>query len=615
MKIIATCIAACLTLTAVSASPRLAPQPQQRGAGPSVVFSTLMGGAAGNYDVISDLAVDAAGNAYVVGTTESSDFPTKNALQPSLKGDRDAFVAKFAPDGTLVWSTFLGGTEGDSGDAIAVDSAGAVYVAGSAGPGFPVKNAFQPAQGSFSDAFVAKIAPDGRSIEFASYLGGNQSERVADLALDTFGGIYVAGTVFGRGATSVTFPLVNPIQQAYGGGDEDAFASFIAPGGTAIMFSTLLDAGVKGDIGAGTDRVSSILVDSSSGDVFLAGNVEIDENEPEEPFVGRFRPAVPRPADDALRAPPQAVYTYIELLNDRINNGDLEPPEEFGVKLSIFWMAGLTGSFRDNDRGAEAPEILVLAEGLCHPATPARNCDEPAALAAFDSDLGFKRATNVPALREFFYDMGTVDRTGALYIAGDISSDRLTAVDPVQGYGGNDDAVVAAIAPGASSPAFATFFGGDGFDLPTAIAVDADGNIYVAGLTTLSTTFPTTPGALQATPKGRNDGFLVKMSRVPIPDFSVSFDPASITVARGSKITVPIEIERLGGFAGRVTVTSPATVPGIKLPKKPISTTGDAANLKIKVKANAPTGPQQFTFTARDESGRTRTATLTLTVE
>lgn len=617
MRRITICTVACsLVLTTAAAAPRLTPQPQQRGAGPSVVYSTLMGGAVGNFDIISDLAVDGDGNAYIVGTTGSSDFPTKNALQPALKGDFDAFVAKFGPDGTLVYSTFFGGTGNESGDAIAVDAAGAVFLAGTTAlGGFPVKNAFQPTPGGSGDAFVAKIASDGRSIEFASYLGGNQSEEVADLALDTFGGIYVAGTVFGRGAASVTFPAVNPIQESYGGGDTDAFASFIAPDGATLAFSTLFDAGVQGGIGAGTDRISSIGVNSGNGDVFLAGNLELNQDDPEELVIGRFRLVTGRTETNRTRAPVQ-IYQYVEQLGTA---GDLTLPEEFAAKIVLGYLFG--NLFADGPQPRKeriaggTADIRVLVEGLCHPASPGAGCDEPAAVAVLDSDLHFKRAENLPLLRQFFVDAVTQDAQGAVYIAGDISSDRLTTVDPVQGYGGLNDGVIAVIAPGASSPAFATFFGGDGFDVPTAIAVDADGNIYVAGLTTRSTTFPTTPGALQTTPKGLDDGFLVKLSRVPIPDFSVSFDPETVTVARGSKITVPIEIERLGGFAGRVTVTSPATVPGIKLPKKPVSTTAGVANLKIKVKGNAPVGPQQFTFTARDESGRTRTATLTLTVE
>ncbi len=599
-------------VSVAGARTRLAPRQEARGAGPHVVYSTLLGGAAGNFDGAADVAVDAAGNAYVVGTTESSDFPTKNAFQATMKGSSDAFVAKFGPGGELLFSTFLGGSESESATAVAVDAAGAIYVAGSTNSSdFPKKSPFQSSLGGNADAFVTKLAPDGRSLVFSSYLGGSGAESPADLALDSDGLLYVVGTVLGTGG-SVSFPAVNPIQQSYGGGQTDAFASFVAPGGTGLVFSTLFDAGVQDGRAGGTDRVSSVRV-AATGDVFVAGNLEIDEDEPEIPVISRFHP------EDAgkAQAPPQAVYGFIELLADQDVN-DLTDPEEFAIKLSLYYMFGLTGADSPKTTGGD-PGILVLADGLCHPASPGGTCDEPAAVAVYDSDLQFKRAENLPVLREFFVDAVASDGQGAVYLAGDIASDRLTTLDPVQpDFGGGDDVVIATLTPGSYRRAFTTFFGGDGFDSPASIATDADGNVYVVGLTTLSSTFPTTPGAVQATPKGRNDAFVVKISPVgPFPeqpDFALSFATPEVTIARGSKVTVPLTIERIADFDGRVTVTSPSAPAGIKLPK-PKATTGTTLQLKIKVKGNAPTGPQTFTFTGRDADGRTRSATLTVQVE
>jgi hypothetical protein len=595
-------------ISSVHAGPRLVAR-ESRGAAPHVVFSTLLGGAAGSFDGASDVAVDAEGNAYVVGATESSDFPVKNAFQSVLKGSADAFVAKFAPDGQLVFSTFLGGGESESGTAVAVDSAGAIVVVGSTNsPDFPKKGAFQTTLGGGADAFVTKLSADGRSIVFSSYLGGNGAESPKDVALDSDGMIYVAGTVLATGAT-VTFPAVNPVQASYGGGDTDAFASFVAPDGSTLVFSTLFDAGVQGSETAGTDLVSSIRV-APTGDVFVAGNLDYDEDKPEAPFVSRLRPTGGR----ARIAHPFDMVLALRIKLDLT----LDPPQRFAIMTSIVY---LTGVNRYDIRKTTAdPEILILADGLCHPAPPGETCDEPAAFAAYDPDLQFKRAENLPQLREFFADAATSDAQGALYVAGDISSDRLTTLDPVQAtFGGQDDVVVAAFTPGSAERAFTTFFGGDGYDSPTSIAVDAQGNVYVVGLTTLSATFPTTSGAVQSVPKGRNDGFVVKIAGVgPFPaepDFSLSFASPDVTVARGTKVTVPLDVERIEGFDGKVTVTSPPATAGIKLPKKPRSTTGTTVSLKIKVKPSAPTGSQSFTFTGRDAEGRERSATLTLTVE
>src|SRR4029077_1139456 len=98
-------------------------------AGSALVYSTYLGGS--DNDIGNRIAVDALGNAYVTGTTSSSDFPTVNALYPALRGVADAFVAKLSPSGSaLIYSTYLGGSDSESGYAIAVDSSGNAYVTG-----------------------------------------------------------------------------------------------------------------------------------------------------------------------------------------------------------------------------------------------------------------------------------------------------------------------------------------------------------------------------------------------------------------------------------------------------------------------------------------------------
>lgn len=619
--LLVTAVAATSMSVPSTATTRLHPQPPPqdatlRGTAPHVVYATLLGGAEGSFDGANDVTVDASGNAIVVGVTESGDFPTRNALQDSLEGNSDAFVAKFAPDGTCLFSTFLGGDETDSATAVAVDEAGAIYVAGSTNSDdFPLENPAQSTPGGSSDAFVTKLSADGSTILFSTRLGGNGIDVARELAI-VGGGIYVVGDVSPVSGGSPTFPVVNATQAEYGGGGADAFATFFSPGGSEVAFSTLLDAGIAGGIGAGRDLVSSLRVDPGSGDVYVVGYVAINEDDPEQPFIGVFRPD---PARSKLALPPQAAYMYVQLLTSYLDDDYLEPPSEFGVKLSIAWMVGLTGTPREQRGGtADAQGIATIVEGYCTPgAGPA--CDEPAAFVTFTPDLGFESATNLRLLREFFFDAVATDAQGAVYIAGDLSSDRLTTVNPFQaGSGGNDDAVVAVLEPGTLRSAMVSFLGGDGFELPRGIATDADGNIFVAGLTTLSTSFPTTPGAFQTTPKGRNDAFLMKISPVgpfpEAPDFALAFDPATVQVSRGTKVSVPLLVERVGGFTGGVKITPPAQIPGFKSPKKKPTVTGNSTVLKFKVKADAPLGPTMFTFRGTDSEGRVRSATVTLDV-
>jgi hypothetical protein len=121
--------------------------------------------------------------------------PTGGA-QPSIAGGSDAFVAKLNGDGSaMVYFTFLGGSQADSATAVAVDAAGSAYVAGSTSSGdFPVtQGAFQTQPGGGADGFVAKLNPSGSAFEYVTYLGGNRLENVAGLAIDAKGDAYVTG--------------------------------------------------------------------------------------------------------------------------------------------------------------------------------------------------------------------------------------------------------------------------------------------------------------------------------------------------------------------------------------------------------------------------------------
>src|SRR5207244_3103307 len=145
------------------------------------------------------VAVDAAGRPWVVGTTSSSNFPTAaGAFQPTFNFFHDAFVSRFKADGSgLEFSSYLGGNSDDYGNAVALDSAGNAYVAGSTTQG-----AFQTAlggsggssgMGGSTDAFVSQLNPAGSALSFSSYLGGSSNDSANGVALDQSGNIYLTG--------------------------------------------------------------------------------------------------------------------------------------------------------------------------------------------------------------------------------------------------------------------------------------------------------------------------------------------------------------------------------------------------------------------------------------
>lgn len=207
--------------------------------GSTLVYSTYLGGS--NHDNGSRLAVDSQGRAYVAGLTWSTDFPTEHALYASFAGgESDAFVAKLDVSGnTLVFSTYLGGSNTDVGFGIAADGSGNAYVSGmTLSSNFPTYNALQPSLGGNYDAFITKLNPNGSTIIYSTYLGGSGGDCTTyppcAVAVDDAGNAYVTGNT-----DSPNFILRNPLQGSKGG-LEDVFITKIHSSGTQLVFSTYL---------------------------------------------------------------------------------------------------------------------------------------------------------------------------------------------------------------------------------------------------------------------------------------------------------------------------------------------------------------------------------------
>jgi len=204
--------------------------------GASLVYSTYLGG--NGEEIAAALAVDGGGGVYVVGETDSNDYPTTvGALQRTRGGDSDAFATRIGPSGTtLVYSTYVGGDGYDSASGVDVTSSGEAVLAGLAGSAdFPLESPLQDtlAPGSFH-GFALKLSPAGTSLRYSTYLGGDLDDYATDVALATDGAAVVVGWTIGP-----TFPTHDAI---YGtaGGNIDGFALELAPDGDALRFSTFL---------------------------------------------------------------------------------------------------------------------------------------------------------------------------------------------------------------------------------------------------------------------------------------------------------------------------------------------------------------------------------------
>jgi hypothetical protein len=219
--------------------------------GTALTYSTYLGGTGSDFAV--GLAVDGSGNAYVIGSTGSTDFPTLNPIQKQLNGTTNGFVTKLNPSGSaLVYSTWLGGGTGDFASAVALDSSDKAYVTGGTQNGtFPhTTGAFQTTCGSCSgglnNAFVTVINAAGSNYVYSTFLGGADNDEGLGIAVDSSGDAYVTGMT----DSSTTFPIKSAYQSTYGGGLNDVFVSELNPAGTALIYSTFLG-GSLADVGTG----------------------------------------------------------------------------------------------------------------------------------------------------------------------------------------------------------------------------------------------------------------------------------------------------------------------------------------------------------------------------
>ena len=304
--------------------------------GAAADYSVFIGGS--EIDSAIDLALDAAGNAYLAGTTTANDFPLASPLQPSFGGGSDAFVSKLGPSGATLYSTYLGGNTLDEARDIAVDSTGRAHVTGyTSSANFPTAGPRQTALNSFGpDLFVARLNAAGSALDYSVLHGGEREDEGVAIALDPAGSAYVTGYT-----RSADFPTASPPQPAFGGGTEDAFVLKLGPA-SEVVYSTYLGGfGAERGLGIVADAAGSAYVvgNTTSSNFPVASPLKANSSGGRDAFVARLSPVADLALTAAASRDPVMVNNNLTYTFTLRNNG---PDTAAAARLSDALPAGAT---------------------------------------------------------------------------------------------------------------------------------------------------------------------------------------------------------------------------------------------------------------------------------
>ena len=510
---------------------------------PGLDYSTFLGGTSN--DFATGIVVDSAGNAYVVGTTQSPDFPTTAGAfdrTGAASNNLDVFVAKINAAGTaFVYSTFVGGSNFEWGRAIAIDAANNVYVTGQT-----QSSDFPTTGGAFDrtfnvdtcprcgidqyDAFAFKLNAAGSSLVYSTYLGGFDIDDGLAITVDTAGSAYVAGETL-----STNFPTTSGAFSRVLSGSANAFVTKLNPTGSALVYSTYLG-GSQVDF---AERIA--LSKDGSNQAYVVGTTSSPNF-----------PATPGAFDTTANGGFDAFVT-------RLNTS--------GSALVYSTYLGGSGSDGASGIAVDAAGNAYIGGGTASPNFPVT----PGAFSTVLTGSSDAFVTKLNAAGSGLISSTLLGGSGTegigglvldtalnIYVTGTTSSADFpmtpTAYDNTYN-GGSVDAYIAKLNPGSTALLYSTFLGGGDTDAAADIAIDSARNVYVTGQT-MSTDFPTTAGAPDRVWKGDPtifwaDAFIAKVTPVDGAGTTPVFGLATVTTNSSTVVGG-------GSVTGTVSVNAPA---------------------------------------------------------
>lgn len=542
---------------------------------PTLVYSTYLGGTTG--DAATAIAIDSAGDAYVTGFSDSSNFPVTSGVFQTVNktpsGSSTAFVAKMNSTGTaLVYATYLGGSTDDYANAIAVDSSGDAFIAGETeSADFPsTTGAFQTSSGNggtFFTGFVTELNPSGTALVYSTFLGGTDGqfdsptgENARDIALDGNGDAFIVGYT-----ASTDFPTTTgAFQTSITNFDGAGFVAELNPAGTGLIYATLLGGG------SGGSQANAIVLDSA-GDAYVGG------------FTGSHDfPVTTNAVQPQFLSGSNVTAAFVTKLN----------PTGTAALYSTF-LGGSTLSESDG-QGDAVYAIAIDAAGDAFVAGETASTTFPVTSGAFqttnlnpngdEQSSGFVAKLN-PTGESLVYStyLGgnyptvvyavQVDSSGNAYVAGNtlasnfpVTSGALQSTDPTTSTFGSG--FISELNPQGSELLNSTYLGGTNGSIIFGLSLDSSFNVYVAGATP-STNFPVTPGAFQSTNNDSEFGFPTSSAFIS----KINLSAATSKIATTTTITASPNPQVAGGIVTFTVTVTPES--GSGTPTGNITTTID----------------------------------------
>ena len=407
-----------------------------------------------------DIALDSDNCIYLIGYSNSRNFPTVFSYQSSLAGERDVVISKFSSSGsTLLYSTYLGGGSDDRGEGVAVDSNHCSYLTGGTySLDFPTRSPYQAGNEGGWDAFIAKLSSSGSSLLYSTYFGGAAVDYAFGMTLDSSHHAYISGYT-----GSFNFPTYNSYQSIYGGG-LDGFVAKFSSSGSYLYYSTYLGGNREDDIydiTLDSDNCAYVTGDTYSFDFPTSNPYQANYAGEQDVMVSKFS------------------FSGSTLLYSTYLGGNYWDCG-YGIAVDSGQCAYITGDSFSVDFPTLNPYQASYAGAQDAIVTKFSSSGSTLSYSTYLGGASWDRGFDI-----------VVNSRGCACLTGYTGSSNFPTLNAYQStVAGAWDVLVGKISSSGSTLLYSTYLGGIGSDVGRGIALDSKRRIYVTGWTS-SLNFPT----------------------------------------------------------------------------------------------------------------------------